>query len=130
MLLLLSPHCAWTAPKLSSGALNHMRKHHLAVVRDFIDDAFVGALVADVEGLLRSSQPAANALDPPSAGNGAVRWYELLPNAPARPQHPLDSYGRLAPERPAARDDGADHAGASRVTHWRWKRVSPPTRQF
>ena len=80
---------------LSSVALDHIRRFHLAVVPSFISPALVDALIDDVDCLLSASQPSAMALEPPSASNGAVQWFELLPNAPPQPSAPQQALYQL-----------------------------------
>jgi hypothetical protein len=68
---------------LSPSALQSMRRHHLTVVSDFIASSLVDDLLLDIEKL--REQPSVDALEAPSASNGAVEWFELLPHRPAAP---------------------------------------------
>jgi len=70
------------SPALSASALDSLRRHHLAVIDGYVQPPLVNALLGDIEAL--RAHPSA-ALEPPSATNGAVEWFELLPQAPPAP---------------------------------------------
>eukprot|EP00966_Prymnesium_polylepis_P048621 1125885-Prymnesium_polylepis.1 len=82
MLVVANLLTAWSPPHalLSQRALDSLQRQDFTVVDRFVDGAFVDALLTDIDTL--RAQPAVTALAPPSARNGAVEWYELLPQAP------------------------------------------------